>query len=165
MVFPDNLRATVNECLYSFPQANVAVSSPCSIDYACLPLQTALTSNFLNSTTDTRYGYCTADKSAWQGSALAPCVSCLQATTDQSYLANCSSIPFTSANPTNMTQFLSLLRLHVSRLPLQEFLSLSAELSSRGHLFVSLHQPIVPIHPLPRHHQPQHSSQWALLLG
>lgn len=87
----DNVRYAVDVCLYSFPATPKSRSSPCDIDFACAPLKKALISGGLEPSNDTAYGYCSADGGNFLGSNLAPCIQCLQSTTDQVYTSNCES--------------------------------------------------------------------------
>ena len=72
------------------------MNSPCLINYACLPLKNVLVSS-LNDTTDT-YGYCSSNGSNLAGNFLNACISCLQASSNQIYMANCMSRPASMMN-------------------------------------------------------------------
>ncbi|KAK0383357.1 hypothetical protein NLU13_9270 [Sarocladium strictum] len=86
-----NLRYSLSTCLFGNPrEVQDPVNSPCIIDYACLPLEDSLTVGF-NSTADDDQGtwaYCDKNKDQFTTAKLQSCVSCLKASTDQSYLAN-----------------------------------------------------------------------------
>jgi hypothetical protein len=87
----DNLRYSINTCLFSYPQKppGGALDSPCLINYGCSPLQAPLTADKLVANPDDAWDYCSADSSSFMGSNLGSCISCLQSSTDQVYLSNC----------------------------------------------------------------------------
>jgi hypothetical protein len=85
------MRATVDFCLWGFPNATSTISSPCDIDYACLPLKKALTYGNLNPSEETQWGYCSADNGSFLGVNLSPCIQCFQASKDEEYIANCKN--------------------------------------------------------------------------
>jgi hypothetical protein len=89
----DNLRYAISTCLFGNPrEVENPVNSPCIIDYACLPLEDSLAVDF-NSTDDKgTWAYCDEKKDQFTVAKLQSCVSCLKASTDQSYLANCKHI-------------------------------------------------------------------------
>ncbi|KAH6652127.1 hypothetical protein BKA67DRAFT_660896 [Truncatella angustata] len=83
-----NLRYSVDVCLFGFPNTTKAISSPCSTNYACQPLQIALETELVNPSNGTEFDYCDADGGRFNGSAVDSCVQCLQASDDQEYMAN-----------------------------------------------------------------------------
>ncbi|KAI9149215.1 hypothetical protein HJFPF1_11264 [Paramyrothecium foliicola] len=85
-----NLRYALSTCLFSIPDesSDHFVNSPCIIEHACRPLRYSLTADALLANNTNTYGYCIADGGSFQGDSLKPCVSCLQASNDQSYLSN-----------------------------------------------------------------------------
>jgi hypothetical protein len=85
----DNIRATVDLCIWGFPNASSTVSSPCDIDYACDPLRGVLESSYSGVTIDTQYAYCSTANGSFLSDSLSPCIQCYQASRTQSYLANC----------------------------------------------------------------------------
>ncbi|KAJ2906585.1 hypothetical protein MKZ38_000840 [Zalerion maritima] len=82
-----NLRYSIDVCLYGFGDSD-KVSSPCDIDTTCLPLKEALLDGDLDPEKSTAYGYCDAEGASFEESSIKSCVSCLQAESDQKYLAN-----------------------------------------------------------------------------
>jgi hypothetical protein len=86
-LFLYNLRYALDSCLFDFSNATDAVSTPCSTDLSCGPLQAALEYDNL-SDTGISYGYCSADTNAFLGSFLPKCISCLQDSIEESYLSN-----------------------------------------------------------------------------
>lgn len=60
----------------------------CDLEYACAPLQGALEYGNLDPSNETEYGYCSADDSAFYGTSIDTCVSCLQSS-PSTYTANC----------------------------------------------------------------------------
>ncbi|KAI0471779.1 hypothetical protein GGR56DRAFT_90914 [Xylariaceae sp. FL0804] len=86
---PDNLRYSVDVCLFGFPNASAAseISSPCDIDFACAPLKTALEAGNL-SANGAEYGYCWADDYSFSGAQLQSCQQCFASSSSQVYLAN-----------------------------------------------------------------------------
>ncbi|KAJ6438542.1 LPXTG-domain-containing protein [Purpureocillium lavendulum] len=85
-----NLRYTLTTCLYSEPEAppNGTVGSSCNIDRACKPLKDPLTDGGVKPVPQEYLGFCTAHDGSFMGSNLAPCISCLQATSGEAYLSN-----------------------------------------------------------------------------
>ncbi|KAI0130041.1 hypothetical protein BJ170DRAFT_297861 [Xylariales sp. AK1849] len=83
-----NLRYSVDVCVYGFPNATETVSSPCDIDYACLPLKTALEAGGLNPDNATEFEYCDADGGNFTGPHLDACIQCFDSSTNQAYLSN-----------------------------------------------------------------------------
>lgn len=85
----DNLRYTVDVCLFEYPAKIQNSSSPCATDMACNPLQSALETGNVSPNNGTEFQYCTADGGAFAGQTLASCVQCLQSTPNNVYLSNC----------------------------------------------------------------------------
>jgi hypothetical protein len=84
-----NLRYSISTCLFGNPaQVEKPVNSPCIIDYACLPLEEAITIDFNSTEEKGTWDYCDKKKDQFTQWKLNSCVSCLKASTDQSYLAN-----------------------------------------------------------------------------
>lgn len=76
-------------CLYDFPAHNDTNStSTCDLEYACAPLKAAIEYGNLESSNETVYGYCQADDSAFYGTGINDCVSCLESS-PSTYTANC----------------------------------------------------------------------------
>jgi len=89
VLIPDNLRYTLDTCLFGFDNASDAKSTVCSTSQSCGPLQSALENNNLNPLGADEYDYCNADGNAFRGRYLDSCESCLEDTDDQKYLRNC----------------------------------------------------------------------------
>lgn len=88
----DNLRFASAVCLYDYPK-HEKNSSSCDLGSACLPLQTALETGLALATSpSSAFGYCSADNSAFYGTSIDDCVSCLQSSSD-TYGANCEYCP------------------------------------------------------------------------
>ncbi|KAL4726130.1 hypothetical protein ACLX1H_006807 [Fusarium chlamydosporum] len=85
-----NIRYAFDVCLYSYPDAVVSgtTNSPCNIDSSCGSLEDALKTSLLKSNTDNQFDYCKAENSIINGPSYKECISCLQSTSDQTYLAN-----------------------------------------------------------------------------
>ncbi|UNI18958.1 hypothetical protein JDV02_005187 [Purpureocillium takamizusanense] len=85
-----NLRYTLTTCLFSEPEAppNGTAGSACNIERACKPLKAPLTEGGVKPVPQDYLGFCTAHDGAFMGSNLAPCISCLQATSGEAYLSN-----------------------------------------------------------------------------
>lgn len=93
----DNLRYSVDVCLYGFPNAPTAktVSSPCDIDFACRPLKKSLEAGNLNPGNGTQFDYCTADGGSFSGTQLQDCIQCFRSSSNQFYMSNCTTLTFT----------------------------------------------------------------------
>ncbi|EMR64352.1 putative lpxtg-domain-containing protein [Eutypa lata UCREL1] len=83
----NNLRYSVDTCVYGFPNDSKRVSSPCDIDTACEPLKKAMETGALDPNRD-QYEYCTTDGDVFSSQSLDPCVQCLSTSSDLSYMAN-----------------------------------------------------------------------------
>lgn len=86
-----NLRYAVDVCLFSYPKADAektSTSSPCVLSENCLPLRTALETGHLTPGNGSDYDYCSADSSAFTGSALDDCVQCFRTASNQTYMSN-----------------------------------------------------------------------------
>lgn len=84
----DNLRYTFDYCIFGFPNATVA-STPCSTSFACGDLRESLTDDNLNPE-DNGYSYCPGT-GPMSDDMVSKCMSCVSASDDQDYLANCKS--------------------------------------------------------------------------
>ncbi|XXH00149.1 hypothetical protein Hte_006491 [Hypoxylon texense] len=86
----NNLRYSVDVCLYSFPNTSnsKAISSPCDINFGCRPLKTALEAGNLIPDNGTQFDYCTADSGAFSGSQLHDCIQCFRSSSSQFYMSN-----------------------------------------------------------------------------
>ncbi|PSR97174.1 hypothetical protein BD289DRAFT_480336 [Coniella lustricola] len=89
-----NLRYASAVCIFDFPNKNSSNSTSskstslsCDLEYACAPLQGALEYGNLDPSNETEYGYCSADDSAFYGTSIDTCVSCLQSS-PSTYTAN-----------------------------------------------------------------------------
>ena len=89
LTLSDNLRYTLDSCLFGFDNASDAKSSVCTTSKSCGPLQTALENGNLVPTNESEYSYCTANGNAFRGSYLRSCESCFKESDDQQYLRNC----------------------------------------------------------------------------
>ncbi|KAF5631234.1 exo-alpha-sialidase neuraminidase [Fusarium sp. NRRL 52700] len=85
-----NVRYAFDVCLYSYPNAvdSGTVNSPCNIESSCGSLENALTTSLSQKSSDERFAYCEADDSIIKSASYKECISCLQSTSDQTYLAN-----------------------------------------------------------------------------
>lgn len=88
---PDNVRYAFDVCIFSYPDAPASgtINSPCNIDGACGPLGKALKTSLVNSTSGNEFDFCDASNSAMSGDSYSSCITCLQATTSQTYFSNC----------------------------------------------------------------------------
>lgn len=84
----DNLRYTLDYCIFSFPNATNVASTPCSTSTACGGLEAAFTEDDLDAENLQAYGYCSADGGAVTESAVAQCRACVAASDGQDYMAN-----------------------------------------------------------------------------
>ncbi|GAP93223.1 putative exo-alpha-sialidase neuraminidase protein [Rosellinia necatrix] len=82
-----NIRYSVDVCLFGFPDASKAVSSPCGINFACQPLKKALEAGNLDSTRD-QLEYCTADGDFTTAHHIDDCIKCFASSPDQMYMSN-----------------------------------------------------------------------------
>ncbi|KAI8947040.1 hypothetical protein F4801DRAFT_29377 [Xylaria longipes] len=82
-----NVRYSVDVCLFGFPDDSKSISSPCNINWACQPLQTALETGNLTGTGD-QLGYCTADGDFTTAHHIDDCISCLASSPSQGHLSN-----------------------------------------------------------------------------
>ncbi|KAI0408029.1 hypothetical protein F4802DRAFT_447082 [Xylaria palmicola] len=82
-----NIRYSVDVCLFGFPDASKVISSPCSINWACQPLQKALEAGGLDGTRD-QLEYCSADGNFTSAHHIDDCVKCLASSPKQGYLSN-----------------------------------------------------------------------------
>ncbi len=86
----DNLRFALNACLFAASNATDPISTPCSTNTACGPLQDALESGMQTPSTMSQYGYCSVEQNQFQGTYLGNCESCFRENDQQlSYLSNC----------------------------------------------------------------------------
>ncbi|KAM0073900.1 hypothetical protein ACKRZS_014769 [Fusarium odoratissimum] len=85
-----NVRYAFDVCLYSYPNAvdSGTVNSPCNIESSCGSLENALTTSLPQKSSDEQFAYCEADDSIIKSASYKECISCLQSTSDQKYLAN-----------------------------------------------------------------------------
>lgn len=84
----DNLRYASATCLFDYPKHRVNSTASCDLDSACKPLQTSLEAGLGTQTGAADFSYCSADDSAFHGSNINNCVTCLQSSSS-SYVANC----------------------------------------------------------------------------
>jgi len=82
------MRFAIDSCIFEYQNSTDPISTPCSTDTACGPLSEALENGNLDPTTESGYGYCSADENAFLGTFNQECVSCLQAGNTK-ILANC----------------------------------------------------------------------------
>lgn len=95
----DNLRYAFDTCIYGYANATEPISTPCSTDTVCAPLQAALEDNMQDPSGGTQYSYCSASNSSFQSAALQPCSSCFRETADEVYFANCTANPHITIKP------------------------------------------------------------------
>lgn len=87
----DNLRFTLDVCLYDSPQADTVVpTSPCASNQGCKNLKSALTGDDLVGSQNMTWNYCFRDDGVFMGSNRTTCMECLRETQDQTYMANCT---------------------------------------------------------------------------
>lgn len=86
--FKDNLRYTFDHCVFAFGNASGIDIGPCATSAACGPLEGGLTSDGLDASKATPYGYC---DSSLTGEYSEVCLDCVAADGSKSYLANCKS--------------------------------------------------------------------------
>ncbi|KAI0096001.1 hypothetical protein GGR51DRAFT_553786 [Nemania sp. FL0031] len=82
-----NIRYSLDVCLFSFPEASQEVSSPCTINWACQPLKTALEAGSLEPGRD-QLEYCTADGNFTTAHHIDDCITCFESSSNQGYMAN-----------------------------------------------------------------------------
>ncbi|KAF5553984.1 exo-alpha-sialidase neuraminidase [Fusarium mexicanum] len=85
-----NVRYAFDVCLYSYPDAakTGTINSPCNIESSCGSLEDALKTSLLQRTSDNQFEYCKAEDSIIESSSYKECISCLQSTSNQKFLAN-----------------------------------------------------------------------------
>jgi len=76
-------------CLFGYPDNAQTIGGSCLTSTACGPLSTSLESGALNANNGSTYDYCTVDDGAFMSQPLEPCIKCLSAQSDNSYLSNC----------------------------------------------------------------------------
>lgn len=84
----DNLRYASATCLFDYPEHRANSTASCDLDTACKPLQKAVETGLSSQTGAADFSYCSADDSAFHGSNIDNCVTCLQSSSS-SYVANC----------------------------------------------------------------------------
>ncbi|KAI0422019.1 hypothetical protein F5X98DRAFT_370085 [Xylaria grammica] len=82
-----NLRYTVDNCIFGFPNATDIPSTPCSTSTACGSLESALTQDNLRPS-HPDYAYCDVDGGAVTSSSVEKCMSCISASENQGFLVN-----------------------------------------------------------------------------
>ncbi|KAI0422015.1 hypothetical protein F5X98DRAFT_190479 [Xylaria grammica] len=83
-----NIRYSVDVCLFGFPNASSeGISSPCTINWACQPLQKALEAGSLDSTRD-QFEYCSADGDFASSQNVHDCIQCFASSSNQGHLSN-----------------------------------------------------------------------------
>jgi hypothetical protein len=85
----DNLRFAFNTCLFDTTNATDPLSTSCSTDAVCGPLEAALEDGMQNPSIMPEFSYCSAYDNSFLGSFLSTCTHCLRESDDQVYLANC----------------------------------------------------------------------------
>lgn len=83
-----NLRFALDTCIFDTANASDPISTPCSINTVCGPLQEALQDGMSDPATMAQYSYCSADNNAFLGSYLNTCGQCLRENDDQVYMSN-----------------------------------------------------------------------------
>ncbi|KAL1867455.1 hypothetical protein Daus18300_006299 [Diaporthe australafricana] len=83
----DNLRFASATCLFDYPKHRANSTASCDLDTACKPIQTAVETGLTTQAEAGDYLYCSADDSAFHGSNVNDCVTCLQSSSS-SYVAN-----------------------------------------------------------------------------
>lgn len=84
----DNLRYASAVCLYDYPTHRENWTETCDLQAACQPLQGAIETGLDLEANSSEFAYCSVDDSAFYGTGIDDCVSCLQSSPD-SYVANC----------------------------------------------------------------------------
>ncbi|KAI1171936.1 hypothetical protein F4777DRAFT_26573 [Nemania sp. FL0916] len=82
-----NIRYSLDVCLFGFPEASGGVSSPCTINWACQPLKTALEAGNLDSTRN-QLEYCSADGNFTTTHHINDCIKCFASSPNQYHMAN-----------------------------------------------------------------------------
>ncbi|POS79627.1 hypothetical protein DHEL01_v201991 [Diaporthe helianthi] len=82
-----NLRFASATCLFDYPKHRDNSTAYCDLETACKPLQTAVETSLNTKSGKSDFSYCSADHSAFQGSNVDNCVTCLQSS-PSSYVAN-----------------------------------------------------------------------------
>ncbi|KAK3359820.1 hypothetical protein B0T25DRAFT_564792 [Lasiosphaeria hispida] len=92
MWFLYNLRYSLSYCVFAYPNASDAGSTPCSTSMACGPLRTSFQHGILNQKNMTAYSYCAVDGEdggdAKDTLTYERCVSCVSAEGNTEYQAN-----------------------------------------------------------------------------
>ncbi len=83
------MRYSLSNCIFSFPNASNAGSTPCSTSTACGNLQDAFEQGIPSSGDPLQYGYCSADGGDMTGADFPKCLACVSASGDTNFLANC----------------------------------------------------------------------------
>ncbi|CEI39307.1 unnamed protein product [Fusarium venenatum] len=88
--FLHNVRYAFDVCLYSYPDSvdSGTINSPCNIETSCGSLEDALTKSLLKSNIENQLDYCEAEDSIIKSVSYKECISCLQSTSNQKFLAN-----------------------------------------------------------------------------
>lgn len=84
----DNMRYSLSYCIFGFPNATNASTSPCTTSFACGPLSGALEDDILSPQSSAQLDYCSVDNLTQHTTN--PCSSCITAGGDSQYLANCA---------------------------------------------------------------------------
>src|SRR3954454_7619466 len=87
---PDNMRYSLSYCIFGYP--NSSNTSPCVTSFACEPLTIPLEDGILSSQSTDQYGYCSANESAATHQIFNRCASCVAASGNTQYLANCTHL-------------------------------------------------------------------------
>lgn len=84
----DNIRYSLDVCLFGFPEAVKGVSSPCTTNWACQPLTTALEAGSLDADRD-QLEYCTTDGNFTTAHHIDDCIKCFASSPNQAHMSNC----------------------------------------------------------------------------
>jgi hypothetical protein len=95
LVFKDNVRYSVDVCLFGFPNVTTTISTPCDINYACEPLKESFETGIVSPDSAQEFGYCDANGTNLSQSTIDACVQCLQVSNTQEYMANCKLTVYT----------------------------------------------------------------------
>ena len=87
---PDNLRYSFNACIFGATNTTDPVTTPCSLDTACGPIQGAMLEGMSNPATLQQYSYCSAYDNSFVGAFLGTCGTCLTETTNAVIFSNCT---------------------------------------------------------------------------
>jgi hypothetical protein len=93
----DNLRFAFNTCIFAMANATDPITTPCSLDTVCAPIQGAMLDGMDDPETLQEYSYCSAYDNSFLGSFLGICGTCLAESAEESYFSNCTS-PGSNAN-------------------------------------------------------------------